>query len=342
MKGVIFLGDRRATVKDFPDPDPDFGEALVRMKATGICGSDLHVYRLSSDLLQGRGNSIPGHEPSGVVEAIGEGVNRIKVGDRVCINHYRSCGHCKHCAAGYFQWCPESRGYGGPIDGSHADFILADERNCVVMPQSVSFADGAFIACAGGTAYSAMCKLDVSGNTTLAVFGLGPVGLSGVLLAKAMGGYVIGVDVIDERIKLAKQIGADIAINAQKEDPLDVIHEIAGADGCDLAFEASGSPLGRMNAVKCLQRGGKAAFVGIGNNEPVINPTEIINRELTLMGSYVLPLQQSYDLINFLDRRNLSFAPIVTHQFTIAKGAEAYQVADNSRSGKVVFTWAAD
>ena len=342
MKGVIFLGDRRSTVKDFPDPEPGFGEALVRMKATGICGSDLHVYRLNPDLVQERGNHIPGHEPSGVVEAIGGGVNRIKVGDRVCINHYRSCGHCKHCAAGYFQWCPESRGYGGPIDGSHADFILADERNCVVLPQSVSFTDGAFIACAGGTAYSAMCKLDVSGNTTLAVFGLGPVGLSGVLLAKAMGGYVIGVDVINERIELAEQIGADVAINAQKEEALDAIRDIAGADGCDLAFEASGSPSGRMNAVRCLRRGGKAAFVGIGNNERVINPTEIINRELTLMGSYVLPLQQSYDLVNFLDRRSLSFAPIVTHQFTIAEGVEAYQIADNSRSGKVVFTWTTD
>jgi propanol-preferring alcohol dehydrogenase len=326
-------------VKDFPDPEPGFGEVLIRMKTTGICGSDLHIYRRSAEHFKGRENRIPGHEPSGVVEAISEGVNRIKVGDRVCINHYCGCGHCKHCAAGYFQWCPETRGYGGPIDGSHADFMLADERNCVVMPKSVSFTDGAFIACAGGTAYSAMRKLDVSGNTTLAVFGLGPVGLSGVLLATAMGGYVIGVDVIDERVNLAKQIGADVGINAQKENTHNVIRDIAGADGCDLAFEASGSPSGRINAVKCLRRGGKAAFVGIGNDERVINPTEIINWELTLMGSFVLPLQQSYDLVNFLDRRKLSFTPIVTHPFIIADGAEAYQVADGSRSGKVVFTW---
>ena len=339
MKGVVFLGDRGTAVKDFPDPKPGLGEVLVRMQATGICGSDLHIYRRGAEHFAGRENRIPGHEPSGVVEAIGEGVNRIKVSDRVCINHYRGCGHCKQCAAGYLQWCPEARGYGGPIDGSHADFVLADECNCVAMPESVSFTDGAFIACAGGTAYSAMRKLDVSGNTTLAVFGLGPVGLSGVLLAKAMGGTVIGVDVIDERVDLAKRLGADVAINAQKMDALDAIRDIAGSDGCDRAFEASGSPPGRMNAVKCLRRGGKAAFVGIGNNERVINPTEIINRELTLMGSFVLPLQQSYELVDFLDRRKLSFAPIVTDQFAIDEGVEAYQVADDSRSGKVLFTW---
>jgi propanol-preferring alcohol dehydrogenase len=217
--------------------------------------------------------------------------------------------------------------------------VLTDERNCVTMPEAVSFTDGAFIACAGGTAYSAMRKLNVSGSATIAIFGLGPVGLSGVLMAKAMGGYVIGVDVIDERVELAKQIGADVASNPQKEDALNAIRDIAGADGCDLAFEASGSSQGRLNAVRCLRRGGKAAFVGIGNNDPVINPSEIIGRELTLMGSFVLPLQQSYDLVNFLARRKLSFTPIVTHRFAITDGAEAYQVADASRTGKVVFTW---
>ena len=186
---------------------------------------------------------------------------------------------------------------------------------------------------------SPMVHLSRAGNATLAVFGLGPVGLSGVLVAKAMGGSVIGVDVIDERVELAKRIGADTVINAHREDALDAIRQIAGGEGADLAFEASGSIEGRINAVRCLRRGGKAAFVGVGSNEPVINPTEIIGREVTLMGSFVLPLQQSYDLANFLERRQLSFDPIVTHQFAITDGAEAYQVADESRTGKVVFAW---
>jgi len=340
MKGVVFLGDRRAVVKDFPEPEPGLGEVLVRMKATSICGSDLHVYRRSADHFKGREDRIPGHEPSGVVEAVGDDVNKIKVGDRVCINHYRGCGHCIQCAGGYFQWCKEARGYGGPIHGSHGDFILTDERNCVVMPESVSFTDGAFIACAGGTAYSAMRKLNVSGNTTLTVFGLGPVGLSAVLLAKAMGGTVIGVDVIAERVSLAKRIGADAVINAQKDDVVDTIRQLTTDDGCDLAFEASGSAAGRINAVKCLRRGGKAAFVGVGSDESVINPTWIIGRELTLMGSFVLPLQQSYDLVNFLAQRKLSFEPLVTHSFPIEAGEEAYRIADESRTGKVAFVWA--
>ena len=338
MKGIVFLGDRKAAIKQFADPEPGIGEVVVRMKASGICGSDLHVYRREPEHFQGRDERIPGHEPSGVVASIGSGIRNLKPGDRVCINHYLGCGHCRHCADGYFQWCPDAQGYGGPIHGSHADLVLADARNCVPLPESVSFADGAFVACAGGTAYSAMRKLNVSGRTTVAVFGLGPVGLSGVLLAKAMGSTVIGIDVVEERVALAKQIGADLVIQARQEDVPQAIRRALGG-GCDAAFEASGSTEGRLHAVKCLRRGGKAAFVGFGSNEPVINPSEIIGSELTLMGSFVLALGGSYELVDFLVSHRLSFDPIVTHEFSIEDGVEAYRVADTSRTGKVMLMW---
>jgi len=337
MKGVVFLGDRRAVVKDFPVPEPGFGEVLVKMEATGICGSDLHVYRRSAKSFENQPERIPGHEPSGTVAAVGEGVRNVRVGDRVCVNHYRGCGHCRFCASGYFQWCRFARGYGGPIDGSHAEYLLADERNCVPLPDGVSFGDGAFVACAGGTAYSALRKLGVSGETTLAVFGLGPVGLSGVLLGKAMGGIVIGVDVIAERVELARRIGADVVVDATKEDPVSVLRDVTTPEGCDLVFEASGSREGRLNAVECLRRGGKAVFCGVGSTEATVNPTDLIGRELTLMGSFVIPLGMSYELVQFLARRKLSFEPLVTHRFPFREGAEAYRVADASRAGKVLF-----
>lgn len=337
MKGVVFLGNRRAVVKEFPVPEPGRGEVLVKMEATGICGSDLHVYRQGAEFFVGRPERIPGHEPSGTVVAVGEGVEHVRVGDRVCVNHYRSCGYCRFCASGYFQWCRSARGYGGPIDGSHAEYLVADERNCVPLPEGVSFADGAFVACAGGTAYSALKKLGVSGETTLAVFGLGPVGLSGVLLGKAMGGTVVGVDVIPERIERARQVGADVVVDATRENPVSVLREVASPDGCDIVFEASGSHAGRQNAVKSLRRGGKAVFCGVGSVEPDLNLTEIVGRELTLMGSFVIPLGMSYELVQFLASKRLSFEPLVTHCFPFEAGDEAYRVADASRSGKVLF-----
>jgi threonine dehydrogenase-like Zn-dependent dehydrogenase len=339
MKGVVLLGDRECCVKEFPDPVPGPGQVRVRMMATGICGSDLHLYHIDKERAKKRGDRIPGHEPCGVVDAVGHGVAKVKEGDRVTINHYLGCGYCDNCAAGNLMWCREARGYGGPIDGSHADFVIADERNCVLMPDSVSFIDGAFVACPGGTAYSSMRKLDVKAGDTVAVFGLGPVGLSGVILAKALGGKVIGVDIIDERTHLATQLGADAVINAQNEDPVRAIRDFAGGRGAPLAFEASGSPKGREDIVSCLRRGGKAVFVGAGSSEKVINPGQLIGSQLTLMGSFVIPLWMSWEMVNFLDRQNVSFEGAVTHRFPIEEAPEAYRLFDEGKTGKVAFEW---
>jgi len=259
MKGVVLLGDRECVVKEFPDPEPGRGEVRVRMIASGICGSDLHLYHMSKERAEKRGDRIPGHEPCGVVDKTGEGVTKVKEGDRVTIYHYLGCGYCDQCAAGNLMWCREARGYGGPVDGSHADFIIADERNCIIMPDSVSFIDGAFVACPAGTAYSSMSKLDVRSGDTVAVFGLGPVGLSGVVIAKALGGNVIGVDIADERTGLAKKLGADAVVNAQKENPVDAVRKFSDG-GAALAFEASGSDKGRSDIVSSLRRGGVLSF----------------------------------------------------------------------------------
>ena len=118
MKGVVFPGDRKTEVREFPKPEPGPGQVVVRMKVAGLCGSDLHLYQQTSAQRAGN-DTIPGHEPGGVVESVGAGVDTVRVGDRVSVYHYLGCGHCKQCLAGYIQWCPERRGYGGPSHGGH-------------------------------------------------------------------------------------------------------------------------------------------------------------------------------------------------------------------------------
>ena len=337
MKGVVILGDRTCCVKEFPDPEPGPGEVRVKMMASGICGSDLHIYHINKEQAKRRGDRIVGHEPCGVVDRIGKGVKKVKEGDRVTVYHYLGCGECSYCASGSLMWCRETRGYGGAVDGSHAEFVISEERNCVPLPDSVSYVDGAFVACTGGTAYSSMQKLGVKAGDTVAVFGLGPVGLSGVLLGRAYGGGAIGIDVVDERVELARQIGAEAGVNAHSEDPVKAIQEFTGGEGAALAFEASGSAKGREDIVACLRRSGKAVFVGAGNNDKVINPGLLLHKQLTLMGSFVLPLGMAWEMVDFLAARNLSFEPIVTHRFPIDEAEEAYRACDGGRTGKVVF-----
>jgi propanol-preferring alcohol dehydrogenase len=338
MRGVVFLGDRQAEVRDFPDPEPGPGEVVVRMKASGLCGSDLHLYRQTAEQRAGN-DTIPGHEPSGVVEALGEGVSKVEVGDRVSVYHYRGCGHCKQCLAGNIMWCPERRGYGGPIHGADADLLLTDERNCLPLPDELSFAHGALMACAAGTAYSSMRKLQVSGQDMVAVFGQGPVGMCGTLIAKAMGGRVIGIDPIAERRALALELGADQVLDPAAGNVRDAIRDLTHGHGADLAFETSGSAGGQNGAVDGLRLGGKAVFVGFGVREKTINPSQFIGRQLTLIGSFVIPIHMYWDMATLIIDKQIPLDRMVTHRFSIEQAPEAFSIFDEGKTGKCIFEW---
>ena len=206
MKAVVFPGDRQAEVLEIPEVHPGPGEAVVRLRASGLCGTDLHRYRQPASERIAVARTVYGHEPSGVVETVGEGVRNLRPGDRVSVYHYRGCGQCQYCRAGYIHWCAQRRGG----TAAYADCIVTDAVCCLPLPADLSFATGAAIACFLGTAFSAMRKLQVNGEHTLAIFGLGPVGLGGVLVARAMGARVIGVEPIRERRELALQLGAEV------------------------------------------------------------------------------------------------------------------------------------
>ena len=339
MRGVVFLGDRRAEVRDFPDPEPGPDEVVVQLKVSGLCGSDLHSYRQTAEQRAGQ-DTIPGHEPSGIVASVGAAVNTVQVGDRVSVFHYRGCGHCKHCLAGNIQWCAERRGYGGPIHGAAADYILSDARNCLPLPPELTFAHGALMACAAGTAFSAMRKLQVSGEDTLAIFGQGPVGLCGLVMAKAMGGRVIGVEPLAERRAVSTALGADETIDPTGTDVLTAIRDLTHGEGADLAFETSGTAAGQNGAVDGLRLGGKAAFVGFGVREKTLNPAQFIGRQLTLMGSFVMPIYMYWDLADFIIEHDVPLEQMITHRFSIEEAPEAFRLFDSGKTGKVILEWA--
>jgi threonine dehydrogenase-like Zn-dependent dehydrogenase len=338
MKGVVFPGDRHCEVGDFPVPDPAHGEVLVRIMATGICGSDLHVYRSTGSAPQ-----IAGHEPCGVVEAVGPGVVRLKPGDRVSVHHHQGCGVCPACARGETVACQSDQCYGYSRPGSFAEYTCAGERNCILLPDSVSFIDGAFMACVGGTAFAALRRLGVAAHDSLAVFGLGPVGLSCIVLGRALGLRVVGVDVLRERVALATACGAHAAVDASDADAVAAVRDfsrvpgVTWMDGIDFIIETSGATAAREWIIPSLRREGKAAIVGVGSTERVINPSDIHGRACTILGSVVFPLGWSWDLARFLAASGATFEPAVTHRFALADAPTALRTADEGRCGKVVF-----
>ena len=337
MRGVVLTGERDVEIKQFPDPEPGPGEVVVRVKAAAICGSDLPAYNAPKERLARRGDIIQGHEPSGIVEAVGPGVTEVQPGDRVTIYHYLGCGHCEQCAAGNLMWCREARGLGGGAHGGDADLLLVDERNALKLPDELSFIDGAAIACIAGTTYSALSKIAPSGRDTLAVFGLGPVGLTGVMFGKAMGARVIGIGRRKIRLDLARELGADEIIDIdQVAEPGKALLELSG--GVDAAYETSGSPDAYAAMLQGLRRGGRAVSVaGVRFESKPFHLGPIVGKQLALMGSFVMPLHMYGDLARFMLAHDLHFEPMVTHRFPLEKAEEAFALFDSGECGKVIF-----
>src|SRR5438132_4245588 len=247
MQGLVFLGDQRVELRDFPDPRPGPGEVVVAIRASGMCGSDLRSYQL------GQSKFVTGHEPCGVVADRGAGVSEAQapIGQRMIVHHYWGCGMCRHCRVGYTQMCVNgSRVMGFSANGGNAEYLLAPAGSLVPLPDELSFAEGAAIACGTGTAYSALRRLDVSGRDTLAIFGQGPVGLAATQLATAMGARVIAVDPLPERRELACQLGATVAVHSPTTSPVEAIRELTHGEGADATLDCPGPAEARANGAK--------------------------------------------------------------------------------------------
>ncbi|MGC8862034.1 MAG: alcohol dehydrogenase catalytic domain-containing protein [Armatimonadota bacterium] len=338
MRGVVLLGDGDLAVREFPDPMPGPGEVVVRLKAAAICGSDIHLYHAPRKHYEGRPEVIAGHEPAGIVDSVGDGVTRVKTGDRVSVYHYIGCGKCNQCLAGYRQWCTQTKGLGVHVHGADADLLLVKEDNCWVLPDELSFIDGAFMACAAGTSYSALSKLQPNGRHTLAVSGLGPVGLSGVVMAKAMGAYVVAIGRRRIRLDLGRDLGADCVLDAaDTETPARL--KCLFPSGVDMVYETSGAREAQKLMVEILRPGGKACVVAGRGPENSINPGALVGRQLTLMGSFVLPIWMVPEMGAFIARHKLPFERIVTHRFSVEQAKEAFELFDSGECGKVIFEW---
>lgn len=345
MRGVVFTGDRRLEIRDFPDPTPGPGEVVFAIKASGMCGSDLHSYRSPGGTaeigIRGRTEAvIAGHEPCGVIAAVGAGVNPAlaRVGQRAMNHHYAGCGVCKHCRTGWAQMCLEgSAVYGASGHGGHAQYMKAPAYTVVPLPEELSFEAGAAISCGTGTAYGALRRINLSGNDTLAVFGQGPVGLSATMLAKAMGARVIAVDISPERLGLAQSFGADVTIDSRSDDPIAAIKDLTHGEGTDLALDCSAAPAARIAAVRSTRTWGTVCFVGEGNNVTIDVSPDMLRKQLTIVASWTFSTVGQAECARFIVDRQIPVERIFTHRFTLDQAEVAYQLFDTQTTGKGVF-----
>ncbi|MFB3882978.1 MAG: alcohol dehydrogenase catalytic domain-containing protein [Armatimonadota bacterium] len=339
MKGAVYLGESEVEVRDFAKPVPGPGEVLVQMKSAGLCGSDLHKYHSSREWAEERQGMIAGHEPAGIVAEAGQGVNNVSVGDRVSVYHSLGCGHCAYCLSGEPVFCAHEGAFGRTQHGCHADFMLAPARHCLPLPEEFSFDVGAMLACTACTAFAAIHKLPVRAAEVVAVFGLGPVGLTALLMAQALGCRGVGVDVSAYRLDVARRLGGETLVNARESDAVESIMELTEGRGADGVVECSGSAVARTQTVAAAATRAHIIMVGWGADEMTLAQSELLGKELTIRGNAVFSMRAYFETVEFLQRHRVPLDEMITHRFAIEQAAKAFALFDSGNTGKVVFSW---
>jgi threonine dehydrogenase-like Zn-dependent dehydrogenase len=340
MMGAVLPGNSSVELKEFPIPEPGYGQVLIKTKSSTICGSDIRaIYREHVGKgPEGYQNKIAGHEPCGQIVEEGSGLKRFKKGDRVIVYHISGCGVCYDCRRGYMISCtsPFRAAYGWQRDGGMAPYILAEEKDLVVLPNELSYTDGAQVACGFGTVYEGLEKIGISGNDAVLVIGLGPVGLAALMLAKAMGANkLIGVDTVDERLEIAQKLGlADHVLKAGSEN-VGEIRSLTNGHGVERAFDASGSDKGRLTAIQATRKWGRIALVGEGGTLGLNPSPDMIHDQKTVYGSWVTSIWLMEDLVERIVRWKIHPEELVTNRFSLEQAAEAYALMASGRSGKV-------
>jgi threonine dehydrogenase-like Zn-dependent dehydrogenase len=312
------------------------------MKAASLCGSDLkYIYYEHTDKTGGAryDDVIAGHEPSGQVVLVGKGVNKFKEGDRVTVYHIQGCGYCDECRKGFFINCqePGRRAYGWQRDGALAEYMVADESTCILLPDFLTYEDGAMIACGFGTAFQGLLRAKVSAKDIVLVTGLGPVGQAAVILAKAMGAFVIGADIAPERMEMAKKAGAD-EVFVSNDTLIGNVMKLTAGKGVEAAVDCSGSAEGRHKCLEAARMWANVVYLGEQGTVSFEPSPLLLHKNLTLHGSWVTSVSNMELLVEILDRKKIHPSQIITHRFPLKETDKAFEAFASGKTGKVVVT----
>ena len=341
MTAAFLPGDSSVELRTVPMPVPGHGEVLLRVKASTICGSDIRAiyHEHLGKGPEGYQGVIAGHEPCGQIVLTGEGCRRFTNGDRVIVYHISGCGLCNDCRRGYMISCTSEkyrRAYGWQRDGGMADFMLAEEKDLIALPDELSFADGAQVACGFGTVYEGLEKIGINGNHAVLVTGLGPVGLATAALCRKLGANkIIGIDVVPERMKIAVELGLCDEVLVSGPDNVEQVRRLTGGFGVERAVDCSANEAARATAIRATRKWGRIVFIGEGGKVEINPSPDLIHDQKTLYGSWVTSTWLMEELVERLVRWNLHPADIITHRFPLERAGEAYALMSSGKCGKV-------
>lgn len=286
MKAAVLRAFRQPlSIDEVPVPEVAPGKILVKIAASGVCHTDLHA--VSGDWpVRPNPPFIPGHEGVGHVAAVGSGVTAVKEGDRVGVPWlHTACGHCKHCLSSWETLCDAQQNTGYSVNGGFAEYVLADPNYVGHLPDRLDFAPAAPILCAGVTVYKGLKETDTKPGDTVVISGIGGLGHLAVQYAKAMGLHVIAVDITEEKLKLARDVGADATVDALKTDPVAEVKKLCG--GAEGALVTAVSPKAFSQALGMLGKRGTMSLVGLPPGSFDLDIFDTVLTRKTIRGSIV-------------------------------------------------------
>jgi propanol-preferring alcohol dehydrogenase len=334
---IIAIGEKLART-DVATPVPGAGEVLVAVKAAGICHSDAH-YRSGIGTL-GQLPITPGHEVSGIIESVGTGVSRQRVGERVCLHYLVTCGECSFCRRNIGQFCPEVSMIGKDRDGGYAEYICVPEQNAFTIPDEIPFAHAAVMMCSFATSLHALRKARFAEGESVAVFGAGGLGVAAIELAAALGAsQVIAIDNNRAKLEIARSMGAT-GIDASAVDVVAAVMRATNGRGVDVALELVGLPVTSEQAVKTLGIQGRAAMVGLASAPtPVHTYRDLIGKEREIIGVSDHLAEEIDELISLVQQGRLDIAPVISNSIPLDEVAvnEVFDALD-SYGGEAIRT----
>jgi 2-desacetyl-2-hydroxyethyl bacteriochlorophyllide A dehydrogenase len=343
MRAVTFQAPGEVRVDEVPDPDlvePD--DAIVRVAASGICGSDLHIYHGRVQIEPG---FVIGHEFVGEVIAAGDEVTRVGVGDRVLGTYATACGKCFFCEREEFHKCDSSRVYGhgetlGSLQGAQAELVLVPHANLALrrVPEGLSDDVALFAGDVMGTAFHAVDSRPLREGETAAILGLGPVGLCAVQAARAAGASaVIAIDTVEDRLRMAESFGAT-AVHLTEGDPRGEVKKLTDGRGVDLAVDAVGHPDALDLALRLARKAGTVSATGVYAERIQVHMGLLWIKAITLTSGHANVIKHLDRVLELLSAGELDPAPLVSHHMKLDEAPEAYRVYDNRQALKIVLT----
>lgn len=329
MKAAVFYEPNQPLkIEDVEKPEISPHEILVKVASCGVCNTDLHYIDHGVPTFK-KPPMILGHEPSGIVEEVGEEVKNFKVGDRVLIPPVFSCGYCPNCRLGRENICFNMLMLGNHIDGAYAEYTKVPAKDCQHLPEELPLEESSIIADAISTPYHAVKnRAQVKLGDSVVVFGCGGVGINVVQLAAASGGSVIAVDLVDKKLEIAKQLGALHTINASGKEDKELLKEIRKLTdgGADIAIEAIGNPKTIELAFGAVKAGGLHCQVGYTHHSVSLNAARLMFREIEIKGSLGCRPVDYPKIIEMVKTGKIQLKPVVTNKFKLEEINDAFDL----------------